>query len=386
MGAKALGLPGDTRYQSAMKPLFLFGTLRFTPLLEAVLGRADHLDMRPAELPGFSVHEVAEGPFPMIRAAQAGVTQGVLISGLSTEDRAALEFYEAAFDNHLRPVTLAGGQAALAYLPQPELCTAQGAWSLEAWTRDWGEVSVLAAREAMSYRGIKTATQVAAMLPMIRARAWSRMNAATSLHGARTLPGKAQIRSRRRAYAHYFAVDDYELHHDRFDGTVSPLVARAVFLAPDAALVLPYDPIRDRVLLVEQMRMGPLARGDAVLWQLEPIAGRLDPGETPEAAARREALEEAGLTLGALEKVAETYCSPGTSSEFHYIYVGLAMLPDEAAGLGGLEAEDEDIRAHLLDFEVLMQMCETMQIANGPLVMASYWLARHRARLRAAAL
>ena len=223
------------------------------------------------------------------------------------------------------------------------------------------------------------------MFPMIRARAWSRINAATSKHGARTLEGTVDIKNQRRAYAKYFALDEIELRHAQFDGSKSETVARAVFLAADATLVLPYDPVRDQVLLVEQVRMGPLARGDTVLWQLEPIAGRLDPGEGPQDAARREALEEAGLEIGVLHPVAEAYCSPGNSSEFYYIYVGIADLPPGTGRIGGLASEHEDIRSHVLCFDELMRMCADLQVANAPLVMAAYWLAHHRAGLRAAA-
>jgi nudix-type nucleoside diphosphatase (YffH/AdpP family) len=234
----------------------------------------------------------------------------------------------------------------------------------------------------MGYRGRKTPAEVAAMFPMIRSRAWSRLNAGASRHGEGTLPGRVEVIRRTRSHAGYFALDSYRLRHERFDGGLGEEVRREVFLASDAALVLPYDPVRDRVLVVEQMRMGPLARGDATLWQLEPIAGRLDPGEDPQSAARREALEEAGLALGTLEPVAEAYCSPGNSSEFYFIYIGIADLPDSAAGTGGLDAEDEDIRSHLIGFDQLMEMCGAMKIANAPLVTAAYWLAHHRARLR----
>ena len=185
-----------------------------------------------------------------------------------------------------------------------------------------------------------------------------------------------------RSYSKFFALDDIRLRHQRFDGGVSDELERAVFIAADAALVLPYDPVRDRVMLVEQFRTGPFVRGDHRCWQLEPIAGRLDPGETPEQAARREAWEEAGLNIGRLEKIAETYTSPGNSSEFYYTFVGLADLPDDCIGTGGLEAEGEDIRSHLLSFNELMTLCDSRQAANTPLVMAAYWLARHRSRLR----
>jgi nudix-type nucleoside diphosphatase (YffH/AdpP family) len=136
------------------------------------------------------------------------------------------------------------------------------------------------------------------------------------------------------------------------------------------------------VLVVEQIRLGPVVRGDRTQWQLEPIAGRVDAGETPEEAVRREAVEEAGLKLGALEKIGEVYPSPGTSSEFYYLYLGLADLTDDSAGTGGLADENEDIRSRVMSFDELMMRVESFDIANAPLGMAAYYLAYHRDRLR----
>jgi nudix-type nucleoside diphosphatase (YffH/AdpP family) len=295
---------------------------------------------------------------------------------------ARLDFYESAFGYRRSDVLLEGGQKATAYFPPEGQRAGAAPWALSEWERDWAELSVLAAREVMTYSGEKPPQEVGVLFPMIRARAWSRINAAKSRHGALTMAGSVDVNEYRRPYSRYFALEEYELRHARFDGTMTPRLLRAVFRAPDAAMVLPYDPYRDRVLLVEQMRMGPLARGDRAVWQLEPVAGRLDPGETPQDAARREAREETGLDLDVLEQVAETYCSPGNSSEFYYIYVGLADLPDTVTGIGGLEDEAEDIRSHVLGFDKLMDLCDSFQIGNAPLVMAAYWLARHRGRLR----
>jgi ADP-ribose pyrophosphatase len=127
-----------------------------------------------------------------------------------------------------------------------------------------------------------------------------------------------------------------DLSHRRFDGGMSPLITREIFISGDAVTVLPYDPVRDRVLLIEQFRTGALGRGDPLPWQLEAIAGRIDPGEAPEDAARREAVEEAGLMLGRLEPVAEYYPSPGAMTEYIYSYVALCDLPD---GVAGVEAD-----------------------------------------------
>ena len=367
-----------------MTPLFFFGTLRHPALIAAVIGETDHITLSEAVLPDHATLSVAEGPFPMIVPEAGAGAEGVLAEGMTAADLARLDYYEKAFDYTLTEVTLADGRTARAYMPPPGRWTTQGPWSLQAWARDWGELSVTAAREVMSYRGQKPPEEIAGMFPMIRARAWSRLNAVASRHGDGTLKGRIDIAAQRRAYANYFALDEYDLQHERFDGQMTRPATRAVFLAADAALVLPYDPVRDRVMVVEQMRVGPMARGDGACWQYEPIAGRLDPGEAAEEAVRREAQEEAGLVLGALYPVAESYASPGNSSEFYYSFLGLADLPDESAGTGGLEAENEDIRSRLMSFDALMTLCDDQQIANTPLVMIAYWLARHRDRLRSA--
>ncbi len=368
-----------------MANLFFYGTLRHLPLLEIVLGRGrETLDLTPTALPDHEVRGVAEGPFPTIAPRAGARAPGVLLRDLSPEDIARLDFYEGSFAYDLALVTLENGSEAQVYFPQPGLWTPEEPWSLEGWERDWGALSCHAAREVMSYMGRKDRETVARMFPMIRARAAAKVNGARSKHGANTLKGRVAVARVDRVYANFFALEEWHLSHETFAGGMSAPVERAVFIGTDAALVLPYDPVRDRVLLVEQMRMGPLARHDRAVWQLEPVAGRIDPGETAEGAARREAMEEAGLELGRLEPVAEVYASPGSATDFFHIFVGLADLPDAATGVSGLDAEHEDIRSHLLDFDALMALCDRQEAANGPLVIAAYWLARHRARLRSA--
>lgn len=363
--------------------LFFYGTLRHRPLLDVVLGAdAQTLDISPAQLDGYQVYAVSEGPFPTIQPQAGAVAQGLLVKGLSDAHLARLNFYEGSFEYDLVDGTLADGTAAQFYMSQPGQWTATQPWSLEAWTAVHGVTNQYAAEEVMSYFGALPRERVAALFGRIRARAGSRARAQASQHGKDTLHGQVEISQRARVHNGFYAFDTLSLRHALFDGTWSEVLAREVFVPSDAAMVLPYDPRRDCVLVVEQVRLGPLARGDRTLWQWEPIAGIIDPGETPETTAHREAQEEAGVTLRALEPVARTYTSPGNSADFAYIFVGIADLPEDSASIGGLASEGEDIRSHILSFDDLMERVETFDIVNGPLVTCALWLDRHRGRLR----
>lgn len=231
--------------------------------------------------------------------------------------------------------------------------------------------------------GLLSAEEVARRLSSLRVEAASRVRAASApSRGLRIGSGEVEAGGLKPAHAGFFGLDLHRLRHRRFDGEMSPWLAREVFVVGDAVTVLPYDPERDRVLLIEQVRMGPLGRGDPLPWQLEAIAGRIDPGETPEQAARREAVEEAGLELGALERVAEYYPTPGAVTEYLYSYVGLCDLPDGVAGVFGAADEAEDIKGHLLSFDRLVEVLASGEIGNAPLLLTILWLQRERARLR----
>jgi len=146
-------------------------------------------------------------------------------------------------------------------------------------------------------------------------------------------------------------------------------------------LVLPYDPVRDRVVLVEQVRMGALERGDPNPWMLEPVAGMIDAFEMPEQAALRETREEAGLDV-TLRHVSSFYPSPGNATDYFYCYIGLCDIPDVDRYTGGLETEQEDLRLHVLALDDALTHVQSGEIAAGPGIMLIYWLALHREALR----
>ena len=369
-----------------MEQVFLYGTLRHEGLLDIVLGSVPRERMQPATLKGFAVSRADGHGFPLIEAKEGAEAVGILLKDVSEQERARLDHYELGFGYRLHEVDI-DGQTALVYMPEEGLWQAAEPWSLEAWSAsDWPHVR-FSAREIMSYLGQVDASDLAWRFAMIGARAHSR-------NMAQTEPSPTELRSDmsadavevlRRDVSHlgFFRSDTYKLRHPRFDGTMSDSMEREVFIGADAALVLPYDAKRDRVMLVEQFRMGPFARGDAHPWILEPIAGRVDAGESPEDAASRECLEEAGLSLSALLPIARCYASPGEVSTYFHMFLGLADLPDDSAGIGGLEGEQEDIKSHVISFERAMDLVRSGEINIGPLIQMLQWLALNKAQFEA---
>ncbi|WP_146631666.1 NUDIX domain-containing protein, partial [Salmonella enterica] len=106
-----------------------------------------------------------------------------------------------------------------------------------------------------------------------------------------------------------------------------------------------------------------------------------DLGETIEAVARREAMEEAGLTVGRTRPVISYLASPGGTSERSSILVG-EVDATTAAGIHGLADENEDIRVHVVSREQAYQWVEEGKIDNAAAVIALQWLQLHHQELK----
>ncbi|MNY35411.1 ADP-ribose pyrophosphatase [compost metagenome] len=138
--------------------------------------------------------------------------------------------------------------------------------------------------------------------------------------------------------------------------------------------------MRDEVVLIEQIRIAALDTSESP-WLLEIVAGMIEGGETPEDVARREAQEEAGLTVGRTKPVLSYLASPGGATERSSILVG-EVDATTAQGIHGLADENEDIRVHVVSREQAYQWVNEGKIDNAASVIALQWLQLHYQDLR----
>jgi len=193
---------------------------------------------------------------------------------------------------------------------------------------------------------------------------------------------RVEIQKRETVYQGYFHLDRYHLRHQRHNGDWTEVFTREVFERGHAAGVLLYDPVQDKVALIEQYRVGAQAAGWEP-WLYEVVAGIIDEGETPEIVARREAVEEAGCPLSDLIPIIHYLVTPGGSSESVALYCAL-VDSSNLGGTHGLEAEHEDIQVHVMSSDEAIGLLSNPRAANSMLIISLQWLALNRDRLRAA--
>ncbi len=189
-----------------------------------------------------------------------------------------------------------------------------------------------------------------------------------------------ELVERQTAFQGYFRLARYRFRHTLFDGGWSPVLSREVFERGHAAALLPYDPVRDEVALIEQFRVGAIDAPDGP-WLLEFIAGIIDPGETAEDVVRREAVEEAGCTVDRVERICEYLVSPGGTTERTALFIGRADLAS-VEGVHGLAEENEDILVHVVGAEEAIALADAGRISNAMGQIGLNWFARHHERLR----
>ena len=189
-----------------------------------------------------------------------------------------------------------------------------------------------------------------------------------------------KLESHRTLFEKYFKLDEYSISHELFAGGNSPVFTREIFERGVVVAVLPYDPRRGKVVLIEQFRAGAIDDADGP-WLVECVAGVIDAGESEQQVALRECVEEAGCNIERLETISNYYVSPGGTSEHCSLFCGIV----DSVGVGGIHGlphEHEDIKVMVIDAEQAYAWVREGRIRSSATIIALLWLELNESRLR----
>ena len=369
--------------------IFVFGTLRSDTLRKIVLGRdMSSDDICEATIQDFQVYWAKEGPFPVMIPEPNSEAHGLVLKNLREPDIERLNYYELGFDYVLATTSVetdAGQIGVSAYFCNRSDMATTKLWSFDDWLSDHSEIQYLAAREFLDFFGTKFGDTAKVMYHSILKRAEVFVSEGSTPSSAieigPDLNTNIQIKDLKREYLGFFALNQVDLKYPFFDNSTSGVKSRTILMGSEASLILPYDPILDKVLLVEQFRIGPFCRGDKAPWVYEPVAGMIEFGEKPEDAAKREVFEEAGIQVTKLVKINSGYPNPGEATTYFYNYIGIVDLSDYSPGIYGVRDEGEDIRTHVIDFKEVFNWSISNKLRVLPLNTMVLWLALNKLKL-----
>ena len=187
----------------------------------------------------------------------------------------------------------------------------------------------------------------------------------------------------------YFRIDHYRLKHRLFEGGWSQEMSREIFERGHAVTALLFDPDRDRLVFIEQFRVGafcalasPWFDDSFSPWLVECIAGIIEEGETPEQVARREAVEEAGCEITDIVPVCHYLVSPGGSTESVFVFCG-RVDSSAAVGIHGIVEEQENIRVFTVPVAEALSWLDEGRFANAMTLIPLQWFKLNHDGLRA---
>lgn len=179
--------------------------------------------------------------------------------------------------------------------------------------------------------------------------------------------------TKRFLYKGFFSLLEYRFQYRKFDGSTSEMITREILERGHAVVLLAYDVKRDNVILIEQIRIAAIETQNSP-WMLELIAGMIDhEDESVEDVARREAIEEAGITVARCKPIISYLASPGGLTEKLHILVG-EVDSSTAKGIHGLAEENEDIKVHVVSRNQAYEWVENGLINNAASIIALQWL------------
>ena len=182
---------------------------------------------------------------------------------------------------------------------------------------------------------------------------------------------KYKILNKQNLYSGFFNLNKYEFIHQKHDGKWTDKIQREVFSGAHVSTLLPYDPIRKEIILIQQFRAGVLSRyDDDYLYEI--VAGIIDQGEKAEDTAKRECLEETGCKVNMIMPIQGYFPAPGSSESFYHLFLG-EINGFDGERIRGLESENENILVKSFKVDHVREMLKKNQITNGLTLIALQW-------------
>jgi len=166
-------------------------------------------------------------------------------------------------------------------------------------------------------------------------------------------------------------MNEVTLKYKKFDGSWSDDVKRELFTGAQVSAVLPYDPIKQEIILIQQFRPGTISKNVGNYLE-EIVAGIIDPGEDPQTAAKRECLEETGCEVKKLIPIQNYFPAPGSSESFYHLYLA-EIETFKGKRIMGLKTENEDILVKSYKISEVKNKLLNGKILNGLALIALQW-------------
>ena len=182
---------------------------------------------------------------------------------------------------------------------------------------------------------------------------------------------KYKIINKKNLYSGFFSLNKYEFIHKKHNGEWTNSVEREVFSGAHVSTLLPYDPIKKEIILIQQFRAGVLSRYDKD-YLYEIVAGIIDEGERPEETAKRECFEETGCKVKKIIPIQAYFPAPGSSESYYHLYLG-EINSFDGERITGLQEENEDILVKSFKIDDLREMLKEKKIINGLTLIALQW-------------
>ena len=185
------------------------------------------------------------------------------------------------------------------------------------------------------------------------------------------MKSKFKIINKKNIYSGFFKMNEVTIRYKKYDNSWSNNIKRELFGGAQVSAVLPFDPKKKEIILIQQFRPGTIGR-DLDNYLDEIVAGIIDQGEDPRTTAKRECLEETGCDVKKLIPIQGYFPAPGSSESFYHLFLA-EVETFTGERIMGLKSENEDILVKSYKINEVKKKLEKGEILNGLALIALQW-------------